>query len=155
MKSLILGIGLFALGTVCAASDSISFDRAWTEQRFSLFSRNQYGLNGNVLKVASGGSVSLIWNALPMSVWQSRSVSWTWSVDTSVPATDLTQKGGDDRNQSLYFMFLPEQVAIAAQGKSIRSLLKNKDVRVLTYVWGGAHKRGDGGIPRARHRGFS
>ena len=143
MKALILGLSLLSLSGVPATAQQISFDRSWTEQRFSLFSRNRYGLDGAALNVASDGSVSLVWNALPMTSWQSRAASWTWSVDRSVPATDLTRKGGDDRNLSLYFVFLPEQTALATQGKPIRTLLNNDAVRVLTYVWGGVHKRGD------------
>ncbi len=143
MKSLILGTCLFALAAAPVAAQPIPFDRSWTEQKFSLFSRNQYGLNGNALNVSSKGSVSLVWNALPMSVWKHRSASWKWSVDTSVPATDLTRKGGDDRNLSLYFVFLPERVAATAKSNNIRALLGNDNVRVLTYVWGGAHNRGD------------
>jgi hypothetical protein len=143
VKSLIVGLSLLAMCPLPATAQQILFDRSWTEQRFSLFSRNQYGLDGNVLSVASDGSVSLVWSALPVARWQSRAASWTWSVDTSVPATDLTRKGGDDRNLSLYFVFLPEQAALAAQGANIRALLRNDDVRVLTYVWGGAHRRGD------------
>ena len=108
-----------------------------------MFASNRYGLNGDALDVSSDGTVSLLWNALPMSVWGNRAASWTWSVDVSVPATDLTLKGGDDRNLSLYFVFLPEDVATRSQGKSIRSLLNNDDVRVLIYVWGGAHRRGE------------
>lgn len=143
MKTLILAATICALGAASAAAHAVAFDRGWTEQKFSLFSRNEYGLNGNALDVSSDGSVSLVWNALPVSAWQNRAASWNWSVQTSVPPTDLTLKGGDDRNLSLYFVFLPEQVALATQGKSIRSLLRNEDVRVLTYVWGGAHRRGD------------
>ena len=80
---------------------------------------------------------------LPESVWQKTTVRWDWSVETSVPPTDLTQKGGDDRNLSVYYLFLPEEAARKAQNQGIRALLDNPDVRVLIYVWGGAHTRGD------------
>jgi hypothetical protein len=65
-------------------------------------------------------------------------------VSLSVPATDLTRKGGDDRNAALYFVFLPQAEAQANAGSSnIRRLLANEQARVLVYVWGGAHTRGD------------
>jgi hypothetical protein len=59
-----------------------------------------------------------------------------------VPATNLAQKGGDDRNVSVYFVFLPEASAAASEGANIRSLLGNDEVRIIQYAWGGHHARG-------------
>ena len=67
--------------------------------------------------------------------------SWSWNVGTSVPPTDLSQKGGDDRNLSLYFIFAPQDLAAKAQDLGIRKLLGNPEIRVLMYVWGGSHDR--------------
>ncbi|NNE88428.1 MAG: DUF3047 domain-containing protein [Silicimonas sp.] len=120
----------------------ISFTDGWKEQRFSMFSSNEFTLGGNTLGVKSDGTVSLLWRALPEVAWNSRAAQWNWAVDVSVPATDLTKKGGDDRNLSLYFLFLPEAAARKAQDQGIRALLDNPDVRVLIYVWGGAHAKG-------------
>jgi len=60
-----------------------------------------------------------------------------------VPATNLAQKGGDDRNISIYFVFLPEDQAAALQGANIRQLMGNNSVRILQYAWGGNHGRGE------------
>ncbi len=125
-----------------ASSQQVSFDSTWKEQKFSLFNSNDFALNGGSLGVKSNGTVSLLWTALPQAMWPKTQVSWDWAVDTSVPATDLSKKGGDDRNLSLYFIFLPEAAAQAAQGKGVKSLLDNPDVRVLMYIWGGSHARG-------------
>lgn len=124
-------------------AQQVSFSSGWKEQRFSLFSSNDYALGRETLGVRSDGSVSLLWSALPKSLWGSRQAAWDWAVETSVPATDLTRKGGDDRNLSLYFVFLPEAEARNAQGDSIRALLENPEARVLVYVWGGAHSAGE------------
>ena len=59
-----------------------------------------------------------------------------------MPATDLSLKGGDDRNISLYFVFVPESIAPDLEGANIRSLLGNDDVRIMQYAWGGDHPRG-------------
>lgn len=126
-----------------AFAQQISFSKGWKEQRFSMFSSNDFNLGAQTLGVKSDGSVSLLWSALPQSVWTKKGARWDWSVDTSVPPTDLTKKGGDDRNLSIYFLFLPEEAARKAQNQSIRALLDNPDVRVLIYVWGGDHARGD------------
>lgn len=59
-----------------------------------------------------------------------------------MPATDLSRKGGDDRNLSLYFIFVPQDVAPSLAGKGIRALRGRKDVQVIQYAWGGNHARG-------------
>jgi hypothetical protein len=59
-------------------------------------------------------------------------------VERSVPPTDLTVKGGDDRNISVYFVFAgPETTRRAQGGSSLRRVLKREDVRVLLYTFGG------------------
>jgi len=126
-----------------AKAGPIAFDGAWEQQRFSLFQQNRYGFAGNRLDVASDGAVSLTYRALAPSDWGSASARWDWSVSEGVGPTDLRQKGGDDRNLAMYFVFLPEAEAQALQGAPVRRLLRNDAVRVLIYVWGGAHDRGD------------
>jgi len=42
----------------------------------------------------------------------------------------------------LYFVFLPKAEAQRLKGTKITRLLDNDAVRVLIYVWGGAHTRG-------------
>ncbi|SMY08507.1 DUF3047 domain-containing protein [Flavimaricola marinus] len=119
----------------------VSFSSGWNEQRLSLFNSNDYSF-GSSLGIVSEDAVSLAWARLPRSEWGSRSASWSWSVAQSVPATDLRRKGGDDRNISIYFVFLPEAVAAGLEGANIRQLMGNRDVRILQYVWGGNHGRG-------------
>lgn len=125
-----------------ASGQQILFGDGWKEQRFSMFSSNEFALNGDSLVVQSDGTVSLLWASLPETMWKKRQAKWEWAVERSVPATDLTQKGGDDRNLSLYFLFLPQEAAQEARNKGVRALLDNPDVRVLMYVWGGEHTRG-------------
>lgn len=133
---------LLAISTASAAwSGPVSFNNGWSEQRLKLFSSNDYSFGTN-LGIRSDGSVSLAWTRLPRGEWGARAASWNWTVEQSVPPTDLSLKGGDDRNISLYFVFLPEDQAAASEGAGIRSLLGNDQVRVLQYVWGGNHARG-------------
>lgn len=115
----------------------------WTHQKFSLLGGNRWRQAGRELSVESNGTVSLLWQAVPKTLWQAKSASWTWSVELGVPPTDLSLKGGDDRNLSFYVIFAPKDVAEATEGMGIRKLLENPDIRVLMYVWGGAHVRGD------------
>ena len=138
----------FALAAACllatgtAQAYQVKFDNSWTEQRFSMFSSNDYALNGNSLGVVSDGTVSLLWTSVPESQWGKKTAKWNWSFDQSVPATNLSLKGGDDRNMSVYFIFLPEDVAQSVKNKGVKALMGNPDVRVLMYAWGGSHKRG-------------
>lgn len=129
----------FAAGA--ATAGPVSFSSGWAEQKLSLFSSNDYSFGRN-LSMVSDGSVSIAWTRLPQAEWNATKASWSWTVEQSVPATDLSRKGGDDRNLSIYFVFLPESQAAALQGANIRRLLGNTDVRVLQYAWGGNHGRG-------------
>ncbi|MEJ6397698.1 DUF3047 domain-containing protein [Yoonia sp. 208BN28-4] len=130
-----------SLTATAAAAGPVSFSSGWQEQRLSLFSSNDYSF-GNQLSMTSDGSVSIAYARVPQSDWQASSASWGWTVNQSVPATDLRRKGGDDRNLSLYFVFLPDSKAAAMQGSGINALLSDSDVRVLLYTWGGNHSRG-------------
>ncbi|MFY9318096.1 MAG: hypothetical protein WAO86_00895, partial [Lentibacter algarum] len=72
-----------------ASAEAVSFDAGWKHQKFSLFSKNDYGYGGRSLSIGSEGSVSLIYKPLPEAQWGSTSAAWSWAVERSVPATDL------------------------------------------------------------------
>lgn len=132
---------IVALLATTASAGSISFDTGWREQRLSLFSSNDYRFGTN-LSMVSDDSVSLAWTRIAQSDWKTSSASWSWTVDQSVAPTDLSQKGGDDRNISLYFVFVPQSTAPKLQNANIKSLLGNDEVRIIQYAWGGNHQRG-------------
>lgn len=134
-------ITLACLLATSATAEPVSFKDGWNHQRLSLFSANRYSF-GDQLSMTSDGAVSIAWTKLPEAEWSARAAQWSWTVEQSVPATDLRQKGGEDRNLSLYFVFVPEAEAPSLAGKGIRSLLGRDDVRVLQYAWGGNHSRG-------------
>ena len=134
MKRILLAA---AVSTATAASAGpVSFASGWSEQKLSLFSSNDYNFGSN-LSMVSNGSVSIAWSRVGQSDWGANGASWSWTVNKSVPATDLSRKGGDDRNISLYFVFVPADVAPTLSGAGIRSLLGRSDVRVIQYAWSG------------------
>ena len=90
-----------ALAVSSAAAGPIAFGDSWNEQRLQLFSSNDYGFNGANMSIVSDGAVSLAWSRTDQSDWNATSATWAWAVDQSVPATDLSRKGGDDRNISV------------------------------------------------------
>ncbi|MCC1494444.1 DUF3047 domain-containing protein [Cognatishimia sp. F0-27] len=144
IRRVLLAVSLSLAGasiSLPASAEAVPFDNAWKKQGFSLFSSNRYSYGGTVMGVSSDGSVSLTYRSLPQSAWDARSARWSWAVAQGVRPTDLTRKGGDDRNLALYFVFLPE-TQVSQASRSITRLLRNDEVRVLAYVWGGNHARG-------------
>ncbi|MCF6443331.1 DUF3047 domain-containing protein [Nereida sp. MMG025] len=141
MRLAVLSTALILSSTVASHAAAISLSDGWTNQRVSIFSKNTYSF-GSSLGITSDDAISIAWRRLPSSVWDATRANWSWSVDQSVPATNLARKGGDDRNISIYFLFAPDDQARALSGAGIRKLLSNKDVRVLQYAWGGNHGRG-------------
>lgn len=119
-----------------ALAGPVDFSRGWQEQRLSLFSSNTYSF-GQTLQMTSEHTVSIAWSRVPQADWDSTGASWTWSVSESVAPTDLSVKGGDDRNLSLYFVFVPQETAPDLASAGIRALLGRGDVRVIQYAWGG------------------
>ncbi|MCI2394374.1 DUF3047 domain-containing protein [Aliiroseovarius sediminis] len=116
----------------------------WRQHWFARFADVDFTYSAKALRVQANGAVSIIYKLLDQQDWAARSAKWSWSVDQTVPATDLRRKGGDDRNLALYFAFLPKAEAQRANGsRNLRGLLKNPKGRVLVYVWGGNHGRGD------------
>ena len=140
MRPILASLLAFTIGTAGFAGP-VSFATGWQEQRLSLFSSNDYRF-GQTLQMLSDGSVSIAWTRVGRGDWDSTGASWSWSVDESVPPTDLGRKGGDDRNISLYFVFVPESMAPDLEGAGIRSLLGNEAVRIIQYAYGGNHARG-------------
>ncbi len=125
-----------------ASAEILKFDNSWTEQGFLRLWTNDYDLAGRQLKVTSDGTVSLLYRSVPKSAWNSKMASWGWSVAQSVVATDLTRKGGDDRNLAIYFVFMDQASAEKLAGASARRVLRNASTRALVYVWGGEYPRG-------------
>jgi hypothetical protein len=143
IRPILTAAALAAAAVAAAAATPVSFDDGWTEQRFSLFSSNEYTLGGDTLSVRADGTASLMWAPVATASQGARHAAWSWAVDRSTPATDLTLKGGDDRDLSIYFVFVLPEAAAAAAGLGIRALLDEPSARVLTYVWGGVHARGE------------
>lgn len=135
-----LALGLMTVQPGRVLAEDIAF-QDWNHQKFGIFGGNNWRQSGRTVSVESDGGVSLLWRPLPEKVWPATKASWSWNVGMSVPPTDLSQKGGDDRNLSLYFIFAPQDLATRANDLGIRKLLGNPEIRVLMYVWGGSHDR--------------
>jgi len=90
------------------------------------------------LEVSTQSAAGLLVRALPGEARQMRRARWRWRVQESAPATDLTQRGADDRALGVYFVFGAAEDA----GKSPATLLGAPSVTALVYVFGGDKPRG-------------
>ncbi|SNT12266.1 DUF3047 domain-containing protein [Tropicimonas sediminicola] len=142
MRGGLAAAALLAVLASAALAGAIRFDDGWREQRFPLKRPNDWTLAPDRLSLASEGGVSLLYLPLAPAEAGARQASWEWSVGQSVPPTDLTRKGGDDRNLALYFLFLPEAAADRLRGAGLSRVLRDRDARALVYVHGGAHPLG-------------
>ncbi|WP_411958539.1 DUF3047 domain-containing protein [Paracoccus homiensis] len=133
----------FAQGALAQQATRVGFDSAWRTVNFPRLTPTRYGLGGAALSISGDASSSLIYRPAPQAARSARSASWSWSVEESVPPTDLSRKGGDDRNVSLYFVFLDAKTAAGlSPDTSPQRLLSNRSARTLIYVWGGNHAQG-------------
>ncbi|PWJ14406.1 DUF3047 domain-containing protein [Jannaschia seohaensis] len=140
MKRLILAFAVcFALP---ALASPLAFDGSWREQGFLRFSTNDYKQAGGTLQVTSDGTVSLLWRAVPEGLRGANAAAWSWTVAESVPATDLSRKGGDDRNLAVYFAWTDAETAAKANPNRAAALLRDPSTRVIVYVWGDDAPRG-------------
>ncbi len=153
MKRMIFALSMGLAATPMAIASPVPFDRGWKEQGFLRLWTNEYSFRGRQVDVVSDGTVSLIWRPVDTDMREAKTASWRWRVTEGVAATDLTRKGGDDRNLALYFVFVDEATAATLNPSNARRLLRNKSTRALVYVWGGAHARGDS-LPNPYHPGL-
>ncbi len=129
--------------------------QGWEHMTFWGISQTEYVAAGrSELAITAQASSSLIHRPLPEPAFDARRASWRWRVDEGVPATDLSQRGGDDRAIAIYFAFAPESVrARAAAGRAdLRGLLMSGSGNLLVYVWGGGEPRG-ASVPNPYTRG--
>jgi hypothetical protein len=122
---------------------TIRFDQGWEHLTFRRLSPNSFSGSPDRLGVVAEGTSSILYHILPQAVFGSRSAQWTWRVDASVPPSDLRVIGNDDRNLGVFFVNATDDVAERVRpGTSISRLLRNRNVQVLMYTWGGNDPQG-------------
>jgi hypothetical protein len=90
------------------------------------------------LEVSADSAAGLLLKDWSGDARHARRARWRWRVHESGPATDLTQRGADDRALGVYFIF----GAASDAGKSATTLLGAPSVTALVYVFGGNKPRG-------------
>lgn len=142
-----LSLGLGALATTAlprpASAATVSFSQGWEHLKFRRLEPNTFNPSGNSVGVVAEGTSSILYRILPSDLFGSSSATWTWRVDSSVPASDLSTIGSDDRNLGVFFVNATDEVAARVRPNSrISSLLRNRNVHVLMYTWGGNNPQG-------------
>lgn len=126
-----------------ARAEIVGFGNGWKSVSFRSIPKTDYDFGGETLNIRAPKSSSVIYKAVPQSARAASMASWNWSVQTSVPPTNLAHKGGDDRNIALYFVFTDEKTAQrAGKNPNIKNLLTKRSSRMLIYVYGGQQSRG-------------
>jgi len=136
-----LGAALFAPGQ--AVANTVPFDDAWEHLTFRSLSPNRFERRPSQLSVVSDGSSSILYRILPEDMRVASRASWSWHVESSVPPSDLSQIGNDDRNLGMFFVNMNAEAAErVGPNTSIRQLITNRSAQVLMYTWGGSRPVG-------------
>lgn len=144
MRKTLIATILIAAGLTAqpAAAESIHFApglAGWTNVAYPGIAPAHFAAAGeDTLAIATDAAAGLLWRPLPAAIRQPRAAQWRWRVDEGVAATDLSQRGADDRAVALYFVFSQRP---GAAGGPLQTLAA-ADVSALVYVFGGDKPRG-------------
>jgi hypothetical protein len=154
---LLLALALPAMSAPKAGEQSVGFgadlqSAGWRPLLFAGRAPTQFeGVDTATVRVQAIGSSSMLTRSVDGGAAGFRCLAWRWMVeDSTLPATDLARRGGDDRHLlvSLGFAPVPADEGIAARlRRAIARQQAGREVpgSALLYVWGGAHPR-DGWI---------
>ena len=120
---------------------------AWEQLNFDNITPNEWNINDGNLVVKSENAASMLYKNVNILPTDNNSLSWKWKAETESVATDLTQKGGDDRLLSMYvsFQYDPSTASFSEKMKRLMvEAIAGKDApgRTIQYVFGGQQDRG-------------
>jgi hypothetical protein len=150
----IILIGILVMPIIAHAElEQALIDDGWDEIVFDDFTPNIFsafddesGLSRGI-QVVSESSVSIAFLNIDVDLEATPYLEWSWQSLTPVIDSDVTAKGGDDRNLAIYiaFPYQPEEASFGYRfRRAVIELLRGPDTpdRVLTYIWGGGAERG-------------
>ncbi len=145
-----LGMMVFSFPALAQemAKDALLKQQGWQELLFDGKEPNTFaGQSDGAIIVGTDESVSLLYKPLEIDLAKTPQLSWSWKVDQSVPVTDLSVKGKDDRSLALYVSFPFDYERAGFWERFTRDLVvafKGEDTpgRVISYVWGGDEEPG-------------
>ena len=90
------------------------------------------------LEIVAENAVGWLWRPVSGQASSAGRARWSWLVIDGVGATDLSQRGSDDRALAVYFVFSKEKGAT----KNPLAQLTGGSAHALVYVFGGKQARG-------------
>lgn len=124
-------------------ASTVSFGSDWEHLTFRSLEPNTFAAGTDGLRVVADGTSSILYRILTPDLFGTMRAEWTWRVDSSVPPSDLSEIGNDDRNLGVFFVNASDAVAGRVRsGTSISRLMRNRGVQVLMYTWGGDDPQG-------------
>lgn len=126
-----------------ARAAPVAFDGSWEHLTFRRLDPNGFSQNGGSLGVVADGSSSILYKVLPESLRGATRARWKWSVTSSVPPSDLSQIGNDDRNLGVFFVSVDDASAGRIRPDAgMTRMMANRSARILMYTWGGGNPPG-------------
>jgi len=112
----------------------------WERLDFDDIAPNTWSEESGAVIGASQASASMLYTGVPATT--APVLTWRWRVDSAVPATDLTRKGGDDRSFALTVGFAYDPADASLGERMKRVVVENiagadAPGRILDFVWGG------------------
>ena len=111
--------------------------------------------NARTVEITSDAAVAFLYRPLSDAERATQRLTWRWLVEQAGPATDLSQRGGDDRPLALHLWFpedgekadfwdrLVSGAAEALDLSSEQAFDLAGSGKALSYVWGGTQDRGE------------
>ena len=145
------GLLAFGAGTVASAlSAGANLDGAgWELLVFAGDGEGRFiGRSDGVIEVTADSSAAFLYREIDEMNRKMRYLSWRWRVDATMPPTDLSRPGADDRPLALHLVFPhdPEETGLFARlSNSLIAEFVGPAFtgRLVTYTWGGTGARGD------------
>jgi DUF3047 family protein len=138
MRKLPMAMIALTLAAPVVQAHEVDFTKDWKNLDFRSIPATVYTMNGTSVEITASKSSSVTYSPIHRPDWQAFNAAWSWEAMSSVPPTNLSQKGADDRNIALYFVFLDQKTANKiGETASIRKLLTSRKSRILVYTFGG------------------
>ncbi len=141
---------VIVLAALAPTLASTSETGALVSDGWRLFTRDdvqpaRFSPNGpSAISVANEDGFALLYRPVTSADGEARVLRWRWRVETAPPASDLTQKGRDDRPVAVHVWF-PDRDGgpLTWLKRELGSALFGVPVpgRAITYVWGGRTPR--------------
>lgn len=132
----------FFLGMICAntgQAEPIPFNTGWTHHKFPMTREVTFDISSKQLGFSATNAASTLYRPFPNGHVVPNRARFTWHLQSAPPATALDSRFGSDRPLSVSFVFAPTgAVSEIARLGAPRKIVSHRDVRTLSYVWGGS-----------------